>query len=187
MLVLRSPNLRQGASSSGAPHARTLLKNSMGFSLMELIIVITVIGIMAAVSIPMMLSFIQASQTRGAAQELTTLLNHARQLAITNNSSYSVEVQANPQNRMRFCAGTTTPCTDANAWKGPGTDGSGWRSLANDVRITAASATALTFSSLGAATTAGTVRVQNSGGTSCLDAVVSPSGRIRSQAAAACP
>lgn len=187
MLVFRFPNFPQGASSSAAPCARTLLKNSMGFSLMEVLIVITVIGIMAAVSIPMMLSFIQASQTRGAAQELTTLLNHARQLAITNNSSYSVEVQANPQNRMRFCAGTTTPCTDANAWKGPGTDGSGWRSLANDARITPWSATALTFNSLGAATTPGTIRVQNLRGTSCLEVAVSASGRIRSQTAGGCP
>lgn len=183
MLAFRSPNFPQGASFSAAPHARTLLKNSRGFSLMELMIVIAVIGILAAVSIPMMLSVIQASQTRGAAQELVTIVNQARQLAVTQNTSYRVDVDT-LGNRLRFCSGTAA-CTDATAWKGAGTDSNGYLKLANEAKLVCGSS--LVFNYLGSATTAGTLRVQNSQGTSGLYVIVSASGRVRSDSMGACP
>ncbi len=170
------PRVHPGGASPGKPQ---------GFTIVELILVVAVIGIMAALALPLMTSFIQASQTRGAAQELKGRLNQARQLAIARNSSYSVEVQVNPQNVLRFCSGTTTPCPAGTVWTGPGTDSNGWIQLAN--LATLRLGPAITFSSLGAATVAGTLRVQNSQGTSCLDVIVSVSGRIRTAAAAACP
>jgi len=71
-------------------------------------------------------------------------------------------------------------------YTGAETDGSGWRRLENASRITLGPA--ITFNSLGAATAAGVLRVQNSTATGTLDVCVSPSGRIRVQAnGAACP
>jgi hypothetical protein len=56
----------------------------------------------------------------------------------------------------------------------------------NGSRITAGPN--ITFNSLGAATAAGVLRVQNSSATGSLDVCVSPSGRIRVQAVGtACP
>lgn len=197
MAVFRSPNSPPGATPSPGSCALISIKKTRGFTLIELILVIGIISIMAVLAIPMLGSFIQVSQTRGAAQELVTILNHARQLAITKNSSHSVEVQVYnaiaavdpPQNRLRFCSGTTVPCPASAVWIGAGTDGNGWIKLVNDARIvciTTVSAN-LVFSSLGAATTAGTLKVQNSQQTSSGYVKVSVSGRIRTDNAAACP
>ena len=187
MAVLRSPNFPLGASGSPGSRARISLKNPIGFTLIELIIVITVIGIMAAVSIPMFVSFIKVSEARGAAQELVTILNQARQLAIAQNQSYRVDVDAAGP-RLRFCPSTTT-CIDTNAWKGPGTDGNGWLKLANNVRIACTTAANLSFSSLGAATPGVTLKVQDSQATSSRYVTVSASGRIQaaSTGSGTCP
>jgi type IV fimbrial biogenesis protein FimT len=156
-----------------------------GFALVELLAVIALLAIVAAIGAPYYLSYQRAQETNGAARELITMLNQARQLAITRSSSFSVESQTNPNNRVRLCSGTTTPCPGGSIWTGGGGDGSGWRTLDSAARIT--QNPRITFSSLGAATATGTLRVQNSSGTGCLDVVVSPSGRVRITPPGACP
>ena len=156
-----------------------------GFTLVELLAVIALLIIVTAIGAPFDLSYQRAQETNCAARELMTSLNQARQLAITRSNSFSVEAQANPQNRLRLCAGTVTPCPGGSVWIGPGTDATGWSVLDNGARIT--QNPRITFSSLGAATATGTLRVQNSSATGCLDIVVSPSGRIQLTASAACP
>lgn len=167
--------------------ARRRIAAAGGFTLVELLAVIALIVVVAAIGAPFYLSYQRAQETNGAARELVTVLNQARQLAITRSTSFSVESEANPQNRLRLCSGTTTPCPGGSVWTGPGTDGSGWRVLDNGSRIT--QNPRITFSSLGAPPVggSGSLRVQNSSGTGCLDVVVSPSGRIQITASAACP
>jgi prepilin-type N-terminal cleavage/methylation domain-containing protein len=166
-------------------HARRRIAAAGGFTLVELLAVLALIVIVAAIGAPFYMSYHRAQETSGAARELFTALNQARQLAITRSSSFSVESQVNPDNRLRLCSGTTTPCPGGAVWTGPGTDATGWRVLDNGSRIT--QSPRITFSSLGAATATGSLRVQNSSGTGCLDVVVSPSGRIQIAASAACP
>jgi Tfp pilus assembly protein FimT len=148
-----------------------------GFSLTELVVLMAVIGIMTAVAFPYFLSYMRAQETEGAARELVTLLNQARQLAITRNISHSVQVDTTPPGRVRFCSGTTLPCPGGSVWTGPGTDSNGWIALAN--RATLAVGPAITFTPLGAATPAGTLQVRNPSGTSSRNVVVSASGRVR--------
>jgi prepilin-type N-terminal cleavage/methylation domain-containing protein len=155
-----------------------------GFSLVELLAVIGLLVVVAAIGAPFYLSYQQAQETNGAARELVTVLNQARQLAITRGTSFSVEAQTNPDNRLRMCSGTATPCP-GGVWVGPGTDASGWRVLDNGTRIT--QNPRITFSSLGGASATGSLRVQNTAATGCLDVVVSPSGRIQITASGACP
>jgi prepilin-type N-terminal cleavage/methylation domain-containing protein len=166
-------------------HARRRTAAAGGFTLVELLAVIALIVVVAAISAPFYLSYHRAQETNGAARELITVLNQARQLAITRSSSFSVEAQGNPQNRLRLCSGAATPCPGGTIWTGPETDTAGWRVLDNGSRIT--QNPRITFSSLGAATATGTLRVQNSSATGCLDVVVNPSGRVRITAAGACP
>ncbi len=156
-----------------------------GYSLVELVITIGVIAVVAAVTFPLYLSYTRAQETNGAARTIIVALNQARQYAITRGTSHTVEAQTNPNNRARFCSGTASPCASANVVVMAGGDGSGWHSLENGSRIV--QAPTITFSSLGAATASGTLRVQNSSQTGCLDVVVSPSGRIRITAPASCP
>jgi len=163
-------------------HARSA---SAGYSVVELVILVFVISILAAIGFPMYLSYHRAQETDGAARTIVTALNHARQLAITRGVSFSIETETNPNNRTRFCSGVVTPCPGGQVYTGAETDGSGWRRLESGSRIV--QGPAITFSSLGAATTAGTLRVQNSSATGCLDVVVSPSGRIRITTPGSCP
>ncbi len=172
---------------------RASLQNPQGFSLAELVTVVAAIGILAAIAVPFMMSFVQASQTRGAAQELKSLLNHARQLAITQNRSIQIGFPAPPTGAvpattLRFLWTTGPPlCPDGSrCWIGPGTDGNGYFRLANQAQIVFANANPV-FSPLGAAAPAATFRVQNAQGTSCLDIVLSASGRIQTATSPTCP
>jgi prepilin-type N-terminal cleavage/methylation domain-containing protein len=160
---------------------------SAGFGLVELCVVVAVLSIVAAISLPFYLNYLRAQQADTGARELVTMLNQARQLAITRNTSFSVEVEASPQNRVRFCTGTATPCPGGAVWIGAGTDSAGWMGLDNDVRIVANQA--VTFSSMGASTTAARViQVRDPAATSTLSVCVSPSGRLRITApTASCP
>jgi prepilin-type N-terminal cleavage/methylation domain-containing protein len=155
-----------------------------GFTLVELLIVIALIVTVTAIGTPFYLSYQRAQETNGAARELMTVLSRARQLAITRSNSVSVETQTHPQNRWRLCTGTTTPCPGGIV-TGPGTDASGWTIMDNRSRIT--QGPRITFNSLGSATATGTLRVQNSSQTGCLDVLVNPSGRIQLVGATACP
>lgn len=158
---------------------------SGGFTFIELAVVMGLIAIIAAISIPFLLGFARSQRTQGAARELVALLNQARQLAITRNMPFSVDVEITPQDRLRFCSGTATPCPGETVWTGAGADANGWMRLANRDRILLGPA--ITFSTLGAAINAGRLRVQDAQGTACLDVVVSVSGRIRTEAASGCP
>jgi prepilin-type N-terminal cleavage/methylation domain-containing protein len=145
-----------------------------GLGLAELLVVIAVLGIITVLGTPMLLTYLRASETRAAAQELVTFLNQARQLAIARNTSYRVEFDT-AGNRLRFVR-----TSDDTPWVGPGTDGQGYLRLVNNARITAATANPV-FASLGSVTPGATITVQNSQGTSSLSVVVSGAGRIRIQ------
>lgn len=131
--------------------------------------VVAVLGIITVAAGVFFQNFLRAQQLSGAAQQVTNLLNQARQLAITNNASYTVEVDTT-LNRIRFVKGGT-------AWTGPGTDANGYRTLENQAKITSKTGDPV-FNSLGTATAA-TITVQASQGTGSLNVRVSSSGRIR--------
>lgn len=140
-----------------------------GFSLPELIVTVAVVGILTAISVPYFVSYWRAATLRAGAQELATALNSARQLAISRNTSVCV---TNDGTRVQYLVGG---CAGA-AWIGPGTDGAGWISLANGVRVTGSTANA-SFTYLGAANGA-TYTVQNPQDGKTLSVVVAVSGRV---------
>lgn len=148
-----------------------------GFSLTELLVAVGVIGILAAASIPYFIAYWQNSTLAGGAQELQTIVNQGRQLAITNNCSVTV-TQASNQAQMSLSSSCPKPPYCASLpcnWRGPGTDSSGNFTLANSVRVSSGS---VTFNYLGAGTTAGTFTVTNpvNGGTQTV--TVSSAGRV---------
>src|SRR5437899_8349281 len=182
---MRSALVWSNMTRNTAILVRGFRPDSAGFTVAELLVLLAVVSILCAIGFPLYLSYSRAQETDGAARVIVVSLNQARQLAVTRGVSYSVETQTNPNNRMRFCSGTVAPCP-GGIFTGAETDGSGWRTLENGSRITAGPN--ITFSSLGAATAAGVLRVQNSSATGSLDVCVSPSGRIRVQAVGtACP
>ena len=165
---------------------RRFRPGSAGFTLVELVMLVAVIAILSAIGAPLYLSYSRAQETDGAARTIVVGLNEARQLAVTRGTSFSAESQTNPNNRVRFCSGIVVPCPSAQVYVGNGSDANGWRALENGSRITAGPT--ITFNSLGAATAAGILQVQNSSATGSLDICVRPSGSIKVQAVGApCP
>jgi prepilin-type N-terminal cleavage/methylation domain-containing protein len=150
-----------------------------GVTLVELLVVVAVIAVLSVPPTLFFLGFLRNEETNGAAHQVAALLNEARQLAITGNASYRVEIDA-PRSRLRFVkTSSSTP------WRGPGTDGEGYVTLENRARITAVTASPV-FNPLGTAS-GGTITVQAALGTGCRQVVVSSTGRIRQTTPAACP
>ena len=147
-----------------------------GFTLLELMLVVSIIGIMAGLGYPYAMRYLEASKLRAAAQELVVVINGARQLAITRNTNVCVTLS---NNKAVYRSGATTPCA-GTIFVGTGTAADGTIELQNDAQITASTANVI-FSSLGAAAPAGTYTVTNPVNSLTLSVVVSAAGRVSIQ------
>jgi type IV fimbrial biogenesis protein FimT len=76
-----------------------------GFTLVELMVVVAVVGILAVIAAPSMSALIRWNRLTGASGELTSALQIARSEAIRRNA------------RVTVCASTNgTTCTNSTAW-----------------------------------------------------------------------
>lgn len=144
--------------------------SSRGFSVVELLVLVAVIAIITTVSAPAFVAYWRSATLQAGAQELATILNRGRQVAISNNTTVCVNQSSN---RVQFvkggCGGTL--------WMGPGTDGSGWFTLQNGVQVSSTTANVV-FNFMGAATTAGVYTVRNPVNNATMSVTVALSGRV---------
>jgi prepilin-type N-terminal cleavage/methylation domain-containing protein len=149
----------------------TVPQHSEGFSAAELLVVVAVIGVLFSVSIPFFVSAYQTSAARADVQQVISIFNQARELAIMQNNNVCVSVPnaTHVVFMLNGCAGT--------AWVGAGTDASGNINLPQGFTIGPLSS--VTFTYLGAATAATTYTMTNSttGGTMTIS--IALSGRVR--------
>src|SRR5438552_13987531 len=121
MVSIRLPGLRC--------RSRRLWNDSRGFNLTELLVLVAVIGIITTVSAPAFVSYWRSATLKAGAQELATILNRGRSIAISQNTTLCVKQSVT---KVQFltggCAGTV--------WTGPGTDGGGWFTLQNSITVT---------------------------------------------------
>lgn len=143
-----------------------------GYSLAELVVVVALIGILSIIMIPFFLSYYQAAAARADVQQVMTLLNQAREVAIKQNDTVCVTFPSST--RIKFllstCAGT--------AWVGAGTDAAG--NINMPAGFTLSPLNTVTFNYLGAAGAATTYTLTNSttGGTRTIS--IALNGRVTS-------
>lgn len=66
------------------------MTRSKGFTLVELMIVIVLLGIVASIAVPNFVHFIQNNQVQAKADEASRLLQYARSQAVSKRTSYQV-------------------------------------------------------------------------------------------------
>ena len=96
-----------------------------GFSATELVVVVAVIGIIMAASAPTFFSYFRTAAVRAGAEEMSAVLNRARQLAIKDNRSVCV---TNVGTAVQYLVRTAPDCSiiaETVVWAGPGTDAAG--------------------------------------------------------------
>jgi type IV fimbrial biogenesis protein FimU len=64
--------------------------NNRGFTMLEMMIVVVIIGIFASMAVPSFLNYIPKMKLRGESKEKVNYLRQARSKAITDNSQYGV-------------------------------------------------------------------------------------------------
>ena len=145
------------------------IRSQTGYSMAELLVVVAVIGIMAFIAVPWMLSYLPGASVTYAARELQGGLNRAKLLAVTTRQAVCVQPNAGGYQFFQNTTCTGTP------WSGTGTDGNGLFRLSNNVTVSAASNPI--FNQFGVAIQTGTFTV--TGGTGLTRTVsVEASGRV---------
>ena len=123
--------------------------SARGFALIELMLMVAITGALAVLVAPALIGYARTSALQAGARELSTVLNLGRQIAITQNIAVCVEViGAAIRFRQNGCGGT--------AWNGPGTDGTGIIRISEPSTFLVRSTANVVFTSLGAASPAGT-------------------------------
>jgi type IV fimbrial biogenesis protein FimU len=147
--------------------------NQRGFGMAELIVVVAVIGLLAALAVPSFLTYWQSSTVTAGAAEMASILNRGRQLAIAQNTSVCVQVSGTSVRfRTVSCAGTI--------WTGPGTTSAGILSLSNGLQISNSGASII-FTNAGGANTGGPYVVTDPRTSRTRSVVVSATGRVSVQ------
>lgn len=84
------------------PDSKTQQKKTQGFSLIELMLVVAVIMILAAVSVPGLVKTVSDISLRYTASDLASLLQTARMQAVKRNTFYSVQPGALPSGQAIY-------------------------------------------------------------------------------------
>jgi prepilin-type N-terminal cleavage/methylation domain-containing protein len=142
-----------------------------GFTLVEIMVVLTITAALAVVATPSLLSYWDGASLGAAARELATVMNLGRQLAISRKTTVCMDVTGtNVRLRLGGCNGTV--------WTGSVTDGAGTVRLSDPSTLAISSNARVTFTALGAATPSATYTVTHARTRASRAVVVAASGRI---------
>lgn len=134
---------------------RLAARSERGYSLTELLVVISIIGIMALIAVPLVMTYIPGATVNYAAREVQGSLNRAKLLAVATRQSICVQVVAGGYRFVQVSCGGTV-------WTGPGTNGAGTFTMGGGLTITNAG-TSPVFNQFGMATTTGTFSISATG------------------------
>ena len=161
------------------PERLRVIGAARGYTMAELVVVLAIIGILVALGVPTLSTYLRAAALRAGAEEAVSVLNGARQLAIQANTTVCV---TNDGTQAQYHVGGCT----AAIWTGVGTDASGNIRMANQLRV--GGSNNLCFNHLGAGTLSpspcaanGTLTVTSPAGGPALTVVMATTGRLRIQ------
>jgi prepilin-type N-terminal cleavage/methylation domain-containing protein len=102
----------------GIPFHRSLVTATRGFTLVELVTTITLLGILAAVAVPRFMDSDDTFAQRGYADEIASALRHARAIAVATQCE--VQVVVNAANYIVRQRDTLADCNNAGSpWNTP--------------------------------------------------------------------
>ena len=109
------------------------LSRKEGFSLVELLITVALIGIAGAIAIPSIMQQLPKFHMRGASRDITAKLMMARLRAIQENKEYGVEFTSGAIDSFKVvkCNNATVPCD--TTWPDAGAAGEGAANINIDV------------------------------------------------------
>ena len=140
-----------------------------GFQLVELIVIVAIIGILIAISVPFLVTYMQAATLKGNAETVAAWLNQGRQLAIRGNQNICADIDgAGMHYHIANCAGTV--------WVGTGTTAAGY--VPFPAGVTMSVGAPAIFNYLGAATPAATYTITHTTSGRTITVTVSSTGRI---------
>ena len=163
--------IRAGTNRRPASDARSVSGIRSGFSLVELAVALAIGGLLVVVGLPLFLTSHRAAQLTTGAQQVRTLLNQARQLALHEKGPICVQVPTPTQ--LRYYRNST--CT-GTPWVSSVTDGGGNINLLAGVTVNASANPV--FNNLGGAFPAATYTVTHAPTGSIQTVSVATSGRV---------
>jgi prepilin-type N-terminal cleavage/methylation domain-containing protein len=158
---------------------RRIVVAGRGFTVTELVVVVAILATITAFSVPSLWTYIRTATLRAGAEEMVTVLNGARQLAIRTNTTVCVTNDGTrAQYHVATCGGV--------AWTGIGTDADGNIRLANDLRVSGSNHLCFNHLGAGSATPSpcsanGTLTVTNPSGGRTVSVIMATTGRVRIQ------
>jgi prepilin-type N-terminal cleavage/methylation domain-containing protein len=148
-------------------------RNNRGFSITELVVAMAVLGILASMALPQLLSYLTVATSNAGRDEMRVALGRAKQLAITNRQNICVAVTVGFPPTYQFQQGNC----GGPAWVGSGTNAAGNFTLASAVTVVNGGANPI-FTPLGTAAQAGTLSVTPHSGGYPQTVTVTTAGRI---------
>jgi type II secretory pathway pseudopilin PulG len=139
-------------------------------ALVEMIVAFGVIALLAAMIVPTYLSYRQSAILKSAAQQLVTMINVARELALRVNDNVCVKLPS--PTTMSYTLGGCS----GSIWTGVGTDAAGNMALPEGVTVSTTANPV--FNYVGAALPAATYTLTNTQTSATLTVSVALSGRV---------
>lgn len=94
------------------------IKEEKGFTLIEVLIAIGIVGIIALISLPFLVFYRPSMQLSGFARELASDLRYAQQLAVTEQIEYGARISSSEYSVIKFQEGQETTIKNNNLPQG---------------------------------------------------------------------